>query len=1520
MRAEGVVRRAPMRSFSQIESIVASNKNNEAFLRTMLGRTRQARGATLGKIIEDTSAIASREIARPSFHEVVSNDALIELVGSERRELIEKALSNKNIGIKEARIVFEQRIANGVRSNVAIGAEFSNNLKQDLFVPFVENGNPLVRMGSKWNRLGMWRKVGVGGKGVYNPDEYVLANLATPWSGDSRSLKQVIERSFVHGGNSPGDAADMALHPDYVAALYDPDAVLLNQKVIASPLSDHFSGKAVEDLTDAERRQYLEWAFENKLTKVGSEGTFNELTLEPRELEAMTPFGLPPSTKQSVEIRSFAKPIRLAEDSIKNRQAAALGTTFTKDYLGKERMPSFELGVGSVSPQAKEMFGQIPAEAEKAIREAYAAGSENDAFWGWAKKVLGRDIDAVKDADATLRDQWRDLFYQSPDYAAFEKERAQKAMAWMSSDYETHARKAIVKQIQKEAAATSEEMVRGGEIWQRMKQAMYADPLGVLGARRITQGLGETTAALSPELENLAVEMRRVVHVENLHVGEGPLAAGAVIGTNQLETVTGHGQATVEKIVNNGEGFDVVLRERFEEGLKFNWPQGGKGWGIKTGLSAEEHSRAVNLFNVFAEETGGGVLPAGVQAIMEGHPKYGLLDEAHKEAAALYNAAALSRELVSRKYTEKSRAMAQAFLDDLVGNHGYTWSGSQLLEKWDALPVTYAERIARRDQIARKAVSFIDTVGAEAMGDSRLAGPVLDAFRRESGLHKDAYHLSDYLFSTFRVGEASAWATSQVNAPGAVHVTYDMFGELKRMGAVETIRELQGRLEYNGDPKMAGGMFDYLKRGDFEQSIGNTISLNDIRTGVDPSKLEGRIGQSVFNPEWDRAKNNLSIDLGVTLDGIKYGEEEISLRYLPKLGTDALKGGANVHDLTWDATKLEHKLADVLSTVGGADLTKDGVAANRARRLISDYLKQLTGEMVGKQGILRTAGLDPNAAYGVWATRATSLDDARPFDVFLSRDMVERVRDPEIRKALMSEEGAFGTLFRHPVSTTPFVRARYSAEANLSPHQIGVSEKLRSMMQADDDFDPAGFLFYRKGTGAANEAEKFVLDKASTQWEYLRSSELFQNRLESSSNITGRMTRSEASSKGFRQMLEASIDYDQAAAKRMESYWARFTGRYVGNYSNAVTRMQLRMASNPNVPAGHPDYAHLKELIYNVRQVPISAQKAKMAIPGGDALAFLNRIGGAIDKGKDGAREFQSLMVNVALGTGFKSVVNDEATLAQLNKMGVTHALETDKQGFAMLDAAGNFVKKQNPLSVGDVFSVNASYAASDRGLALFENFLDHPAGQEADRLARLVTRANLSGEEALRLMHQTGSAGPEIKAVVTEGRTASSSVAEALGLGNQVLREAGSEAAKAFRPSLSILGAGLAIGAVAGLMTTTVKSGSRYRPEEQVAAADYVPGEPISGSRAASNPKRRVLSAPAQSKRIVVAPVHSSTDLEVRAKARDRASAAELAKLVERTADQGGHTNVTVNHTGGMRTRMSKLRMRETIREQMEE
>jgi len=170
--------------------------------------------------------------------------------------------------------------------------------------------------------------------------------------------------------------------------------------------------------------------------------------------------------------------------------------------------------------------------------------------------------------------------------------------------------------------------------------------------------------------------------------------------------------------------------------------------------------------------------------------------------------------------------------------------------------------------------------------------------------------------------------------------------------------------------------------------------------------------------------------------------------------------------------------------------------------------------------------------------------------------------------------------------------------------------------------------------------------------------------------------------------------------------------------------------------------------------------------------------------------------------------------------------------------------------------------------------------------------------------------------------------VSKTLGAINEFTRAAAKEATHG---ALPILALGFGLAATAAALTGNLKSPipakavfsrgpGNFRPEERGAITDLPPGEVMPGQMSSVNPPRRQLFARGGVGTTIVAPMHQRVDLETTMRAQDRRDTTEVQRLVGQVAGGPGVSNVNVNYRNGWRNKMSRLRQREIIREQLEQ
>jgi hypothetical protein len=521
------------------------------------------------------------------------------------------------------------------------------------------------------------------------------------------------------------------------------------------------------------------------------------------------------------------------------------------------------------------------------------------------------------------------------------------------------------------------------------------------------------------------------------------------------------------------------------------------------------------------------------------------------------------------------------------------------------------------------------------------------------------------------------------------------------------------------------------------------------------------------------------------------------------------------------------------------------------------------------------------------------------------------------------------------------LRYRYSKNAHLETNQFGLSPQLSAPYQLDHDEDPFIAMFYdesEQGRKASAEAVEAMANRESAQWKNLRVSKMFQA-MEDSHNITYEMFEAEAKKKGLRGKgsylteLSEAIRDDQAGidALREKVLRGRLAHGSTGSYSNLSTKLQLMLSNNPLMQPGDWDAQMMGRLAQYVRQAPISSAKGKMSL-GSDPGQLRNRLNRALSRGKEGVGEAQELFTQVAGGVGFEGIYSQE--MGELT--GITHELLKPDGKVVFKDGLAQY---GDAFKVGDTINTAEHFAASPMGREAIEKMVTGRDIRKVNMFADLMVKKKLSAEDGMRLWNSgVEELSPELTAMYRKGTQAQSmfskaagkvfgesgsamadNVSDMLGAANEALKDAVGVGKGSLTPAAKIMAAGLGVAAVAGLMTSSIKSSNSHRPEERIGVTDHIPGEPIAGSRSSVNPKRRVLPAAQGVKTMVVSRVQQSLDLEVRAKTQDQGAQHEVAKMVERMTRGNGNTNITVNRVGSWKQSVSKLRLRSQMRDELD-
>ena len=1043
--------------------------------------------------------------------------------------------------------------------------------------------------------------------------------------------------------------------------------------------------------------------------------------------------------------------------------------------------------------------------------------------------------------------------------------------------------------------------------WQKIKGKLTARE-GYYNAARKLGGLGEGGIILHDKFARLGMESRTTTRVSQLHLNPEefktkPFGPQQVIGFAGLEPVTSNApQSFIEGVSSVGGQFELTLRQRYpvETGAKID-VAGVKGLAIVS--EANEFAKIKELMNLYGETTGTGVaIPNFADAIAPrnymqakvGDPFRTLLEQAAEVSAQISTSGTrLAEEFGAAGFHPQSLAEVNNYMFDLAANGIYANQDMhtrhlQFIE--DSAFVQGTDRAGRMQALTNRTSQFLENVSNLALqGAPGTESGLFTAFRR-SGMSD----LGKFMQQNSMIASAAFWDTTRRNVPQLTSATYDLFSEMFRGGHLAGMQDLLGRLEFQGKPELAARFAQHFVEQDFTKPYGTVIPITEAApAGVKLGTMEARAG-SIFDPTRSDIQDNFSLALKEPVYA-RMGGRDIEVTHVPVLGKAAYGGGTNPFEklgegLAYGATSYEKSLADVVRSAHNPTMMSEA---------LSKYFEETYGTLFGKQGFYRAKGVDPlGGLSGFLQTRAAPQE---PFQLVIPEQMARRVRDIKIRESLLAGEQMTATLARHPIQAAPYMKVRVAPEAGLGPNMIGMDESIRALFGADDDKDILNLFFYRKGSQAEREALAAINNLNSNQWKSLKTLEMLYGSVEDSRNIVS------AGVESLPRMVEQGLEAGGSATGRAGQVTQRMAGATVGAYSNLLTRLQQNIEMHPTIGTNPEARALLGHLFWPIRQVPISAQKGKMRLDPENPLALWQKISaGLTARNAEGTQQFIEGMQEVVGGFGNKSILTEQSAKI--------YSEMTGKPGIA----------GQEVNALMDVLN-------AEKTRALISDFVVH-RNVQADRAAALLTRQmdkmapeSLYAVSAMYL--EMGASAPYLQGMVKETRSGKA-VARTLGMVNDTIRTAAKQVGIGVVPTLAV---GLGISAAAAVLSSHLKSPTpagavfskgpgNFRPEEKLAVTDQIPGEPIAGSLSSVNPPRRQLNVRHGTQTTIVAPMRQHTDLEVRMKTQDRRDTAEIQRLTGQIAGNGGGTsNVTVNYRNGWRTKMSTLRQREIIREQLQ-
>lgn len=1289
-----------------------------------------------------------------------------------------------------------------------------------------------------------------------HPLDFHLARALDPKYGSLKNLSEDLASHALHGGNHIDD--------DWLEKVYGfkQDGGLLTDEVIRLRSQEAaftklavFNGKTWNDL-DYDSQVAEIQKREGLITELGSESALKKGVFQVASAEKRVAGQLPMLNQTDFVTRSITKQVQINRASVES--PAFMTEEVSKIFGGNT--PTVRMNIATVTPQQKTLFGYLPA-PERVDGKWQVGDRLRDA------KVEREAIDAIS---ADMKGSRYALSHKLSDEA-----------------------------IQRTAESS----------WLALRAHFEADPQRLLAARRMG-ALGEGDLLVGSSFRQYSIQSRGVAEVKSYNkslVGKDWFGSDQVLGYSESGApVTS--LSSRNKIIGvehdhekNLTRLHYLREDELGTGAKFD-VLGNKGLAV--GLNSNQDEMITDALNTLYQTTGRGT-PVAAGTKVFANRAYFKTGKSPVQAM-MGNAADLMTRLPSQITDSYQSRMSEL---------GMRYTGSGFVEESDLVAKKWATDAAKRERLEELHQETIKLFQKAEDGLNQVENTTNPVFRAYlSGKRTGAVgSLRDYYETMNQTGDAFAWDHSKFYDLNQTRLTFDETTALQRSGEHEIARELnRGATPIHGDPEMAAEYLDHLATMGSNKPLGTVIPLDKVGS-LELGKA-GSFTGTIFDPSNPEVQGNFSIDLGRKRKFF-HGGEMVESQYFPVRGLAGYKASANAYGMgEFNATDYQKTLANTLQAARNED--NDALLIARSEKHFDEAYKDL----LGKDGVFRPVETYPHSFTGALQTRATGELVApgthNPFEAIIGRESLHKLRDPELVEQLLAGEHVYATGARHPISRVPILKVRLAEETDfLGENMIGYSEGLRSMIQADDDLDLLNLHFLRdsKSIERAKAATTYVSDfnNMSDQWKAYRMVQLLQGNLEDSSRMTNKFVPDGG-------QIEAGLNkmYEAASGGRFKNISKRLIHGETGTYSNLVTQLYSNLDIHPTV-RGQVDRIAAELDMFLPRQVTISAGKGKMEIEG-SPLGLYDEMKAALGATNidEGVKLASDALAKMAKGSNFETFVKDEKDLADIkNIFGVTQKTE-----FV------NGVRQTSPLVVGSSLNLYAERYLSGNAPSIVENFI-----RNRDRSADLMQPAMTTSPEFMnakrgRRVYQDAKASnayQDLKGSFVGGAEANRTsqtlgeINEAWKSGKQAVTEAAGAIGRGFKPAMPILAAGFGLAAVAGLLSTNISS-NKHRPEERVGVPDRVPGEPIEGSRS-NQPNVRMLPAPPQTRTMVVAPMRRQSDLEVQSIAPDRDAAAETVRQTQQLSGSRGPSNVTVNYVGGARERMSKLRMKQELREQLD-
>lgn len=984
---------------------------------------------------------------------------------------------------------------------------------------------------------------------------------------------------------------------------------------------------------------------------------------------------------------------------------------------------------------------------------------------------------------------------------------------------------------------------------------MYQD--GQQGVFSYLGGMGETGFVMSPDLaDKFSVDSVSKYNVDELGIEAGAeVGPDRVMGFNRGERVTAKYRGVVQDIAEAPGGFVVNVRHSLGmQGAKLD-VAGIKGMNrvTQTNEHFEQLRTLMNNFYDRLRSSGKDVedsIPEGVNVLA---PAEYFTNKVEPAQAYL----GIGSDLVRRMPQDE---LTSGYLDKMKAE-GIDWSNGQFVVNSSKLSTKNREASAKLIRLGEINEEFFSKAGEAIKNAGGYEDPVLTAFVNSG---KD---LGNWMLKNQLPAMAFSWNHSLANVPRFSGYTYDVDTYMALGGNLKGLKAIRSRLQTvsGGNPGQALDFVKSLMSGNTDGL--ETIPLKGAFTSRGSLNTAGNRAGSIFDPSIDKYKKNFRLDLG-------NGE------YLPVPGTEAYGAeGSQFGPGEYQPRAWQSAIQDLAYETSPEEIA-------RLKGTISEeYQKQFA---FGKGSALRPYQYDPNGVPGFLSTTAEQGD---PFVAKVSREWAEKAHSKRIRRALLQGEEVLGILHRQPTNELMYLKYKVDETLN-GTMDVAVPESISRAYMGDQDQDLVNsFLIdanVRTENGkmivteaansmerdAANEAIEAMGDKQRKQlaiWQSLKGDE----EIAAKASVNWELTK----------LAEKNAKFAKDVSNRVGIAVNRTAGASIGAYSNVLTEMVENMVRSPKLMQDPDLIQRLKTGLFDIRQAPISARKAHVSFDLETAMRMIDNL---------------------------KTGMNDENPVAAASKM--QSVLLTMSK--TLDPAAENSRAYGYWASEGAEDIKKLAAGRSEKARLMSELFTsgkgDGPISRKASRAMKEAYKdieSTIGAIHGGRMADDVASKiGMISEHLINKGRDAGASVTGRIG---KIFSEHGGALALGLG-SLAALGIALTP-RTAPVATFSRSSGNKFRPEDRMGVADNIPGEPVPGQMAPSNPPRRMGVAVPGVRTAVVAPLDSTSDLSVRMRATDQSRAAETARQIAQIPGSG-HSNVTINYRD--RTRIGSLRTREKIRE----